>query len=214
MWGKSNPTLTDRKLIAQAVIGGHTQFLTKAQGMPKEIEAVLTKTARNFIWEGGTMSKIALENLHRRDRPIQEGLNLIDIRARNDAIEIMWLKAYLDFSPSRPTWAKITDLIIDTAMPQGANARTRINCFLHTWNPPQNGGRASKIDEDTTRMLKAAQKYNVNLAAIRLEPHLKAQLPAWRHLEAVTHSTNNNPTKCLIHRHEVKTIADLLRISA
>jgi len=98
--------------------------------MPQEIESALTKMARNFIWEGGTMSKIALENLH---CPINEGgLNLIDIKTRNDAIEIMWLKAYLDFSPSRPTWAKITDLIIDASMPQGTNAQTCINCFLQT----------------------------------------------------------------------------------
>lgn len=139
------------------------------------------------------MSKIALENLH---RPIQEGgLNL-------------------DFSPSRPTWAKITDLIIDASMPQGPNTRMRINCFLQTWDPPQRGERASKIDEDTTRMLRAAQKYNVNLAAIKLKPHLKAQLPAWHHLGTETRTTNNNPTKCLIHRHEAKTVADLLKISA
>jgi ribonuclease HI len=211
-WGKSNPTLTGRKLLVQAIIGGHTQFLAKAQGMPREIENTLTKMARNFIWEGGTMSKIALENLH---SPIQEGgLNLIDIRARNDAIEIIWLKAYLDFSPSRPTWAKITDLIIDASMPQGANAHTRVNCFLQTWNPPQRGERATKIDENTTRMLKTAQKHNVNLAAIRLDPHLRAQLPAWHHISTEARTTNNNPSKCLIHKHEARTIADLLKISA
>ena len=211
-WGKSKPTLSGRKLIAQAVIGGHTQFLTKAQGMPKEIENTLTKIARDFIWEGGTLSRIALENLH---RPTQEGgLNLLDIRARNDAIEIIWLKDYLDFSPSRTRWAKLTDLIIDASMPQGNNTHTRMNCFLQTWHPPRRGERASKIDEDTIRMLKAGQKYNVNLAAIRLDPHLKAQLPAWHHLGSEARTLNNNPTKCLIHRHEVKTIADLIRISA
>jgi hypothetical protein len=77
---------------------------------------------------GDTISKIALENLH---RPIEEGgLDLIDIKARNDAIELTWLKDYLDFSPSRPVWAKITDLIIDASMPQGPNTQARINTFL------------------------------------------------------------------------------------
>jgi Reverse transcriptase (RNA-dependent DNA polymerase) len=129
-WEKSNPTIHGRKLIVQAVIGGQTQFLTKAQGMPSETENTLTRIAHDFMWEGYTLSKIALENLH---RPIKEGgLNLIDIRVRNDAIELTWLKAYLDFSPSRPTWAKIIDLIIDATMPQGTSAQTRINCFLQT----------------------------------------------------------------------------------
>jgi len=63
-------------------------------------------------------------------------------------------------------------------------------------------------------MLKVAQKYNVNFAAIRLEPHLKTQLPAWHHLGAETRPANNNPTKCLIHRHETKTVADLLKTAA
>ena len=86
-WGKSNPILIGWKLIAQAVISGHTQFLAKAQGMPKEIENALTKIARDFIWKGGTMSKIALENLH---QPIEKGgLNLLDIKAWNEAIEII-----------------------------------------------------------------------------------------------------------------------------
>jgi ribonuclease HI len=201
-----------RKLIAQAVIGGYTQFLTKAQGMPPEIEDTLTRIIRDFMWEGYTLSKIALENLH---RPIEEGgLNLIDIKARNDAIELTWLKAYLDFSPTRPTWAKITDLIIDAAMPQGPNTQTRINCFLQTWNPPQKGNRAAKLDQETLRMLKAAQKYNVNFAAIRLNAHLKAQLPAWYHIGMEPRPIRNNPTKCLISKHNAMTIADLLQVSA
>ncbi len=176
--------------------------------MPPEIEDVLTKVAREFIWHGCTISKIALEYLY---HPVHEGgLNLLNISARNDAIEIMWLKTYLDFSPTCPTWAKITDLIIDASMPQGGNALTQINCFLQSWNPPQRGPRAEKLDEDITRMLKAAQKHNVNFTAIRLEPHLKAQLPAWYHLDAEERPTNNNATKCLIHKHETRSVADLL----
>jgi hypothetical protein len=34
------------------------------------------------------------------------------------------------------------------------------------------------LNNDTTRMLKAARKYNTNLAAIRLTPHLQSLLPA------------------------------------
>ena len=211
-WKKSNPTLHGRKLIAQAVIGGHTQFLTKAQGMPPNVEATLIKIARDFMWHGCTMPRITLENLH---RPIEEGgLNLLDIRARNDAIEIMWIKTYLNFSPTRPAWAKLTDLIIEAAMPQGNNAPTRINCFLQTWTPPQRGDRAATLDDDTVRMLRAAKTYNVNFAAIRLSTHLKTQLPAWYHLGSEKRPITNNASKCLIHKHETKTIADLLRSSA
>ncbi len=46
-----------------------------------------------------------------------------------------------------------------------------------------------------------------------MNPHLKAQLPAWHHLESEPRPTNNK-SKCLIHKHEARTIADLMRISA
>jgi hypothetical protein len=36
-WGKAHLTIDGRKMIIQSVVRGHTQFLTKAQGMPAEI---------------------------------------------------------------------------------------------------------------------------------------------------------------------------------
>ena len=212
MWGKSNPTLTGCKLIVQAIVSGHTQFLAKAQEMPPNVEDALTKIARNFIWKENTKPEIALDYLH---HPIEEGgLNLLNIAARNDTIEIMWLQAYLNFSPTHPTWAKVTDLIIDALMPQGPNAQTRINCFLQTWNPLQRGGRTTKLNEDTVRMLRAAKIYNVNFAAIKIDTRLKSKLPAWLNLAYKTRAINNNTTRCLINKHDTKTIAHLLQTSA
>jgi hypothetical protein len=43
-WKKTHPTMKGRKAIIQIIVGGHTQFMTKAQGMPPHIEAALTKT--------------------------------------------------------------------------------------------------------------------------------------------------------------------------
>jgi hypothetical protein len=58
-------------------------------------------STRDFVWEGNAKPKIALGNLQRP--AIEEGgLNLLVIKARNDAIElaieIMWLKTYLDLA--------------------------------------------------------------------------------------------------------------------
>ncbi|KAG1737364.1 hypothetical protein EDD22DRAFT_730867, partial [Suillus occidentalis] len=81
---------------------GMTQFLTKAQGMPKHIEAALVQTTRNFIWNDSRSPPINIEQLH---QPIDAGgIDLLDIKSRNEAIEITWVKAYLNMSPSRPTW--------------------------------------------------------------------------------------------------------------
>lgn len=211
-WRQTRPTLQGRKLIIQTIVGGHTQFLTKAQGMPPTIENALTKMTRDFLWEDDSSPRIALSTLH---QPIEQGgLNLLDLQARNEAIEITWLKAYLNLSPSRPTWAKITDLIINASAPPGTSRPARINSFLQSWNPPTKGPRSALLDDDTVRMLKAAKKHHTNLAAIRLSPNLRAQLPAWYHLSAEKRPLTTTTAKCLLTTHRNSIVADLISMSA
>jgi len=50
-WGKIRPTIEGKGTIIQAIIGGHTQFLSQAQGMPSRIESVITKIINDFIWD-------------------------------------------------------------------------------------------------------------------------------------------------------------------
>jgi len=97
-WEKVYLMLNGKCIILQAIIGGHTQFLAKAQGMPKRIEDALMNIMTTFIWEE-TKPRITMATLQ---RPTQEGgLNILDVKLRNKAIEIIWLKAYLNFSSSR-----------------------------------------------------------------------------------------------------------------
>jgi ribonuclease HI len=211
LWNKSHPTLLGRKLIAQMIIGGLTQFLTMAQGMPKRIESVLTKMIRNFMWNDSSIPKIALETLY---RPVEDGgLNLLDLNVRNEAIEIMWLKTYLTSSAPRPTWARITDILIDAAAPKETNQKARMNTFLQTWKPHSRGIRAKLRNDDIIRMLKVGRKYNLTFSAIRLSPRLKEQLPAWYHPGTEQRQTKIQTTRCLIEVHDVLAIADLIRIS-
>ena len=48
-FSKLHPTLDGQKLIIQMIIGRYTQFLTKAQGMPKMIKDALMEIIQNFI---------------------------------------------------------------------------------------------------------------------------------------------------------------------
>lgn len=50
-WQKIKPTLYGKRIIAQAVIGGRTQYLAKVQGMPQEIETAIQKLIQNFLWD-------------------------------------------------------------------------------------------------------------------------------------------------------------------
>ena len=81
--------------------------------MPATVEKALTKLIHDFMWEEDSFPRIALDALHHL--ALEGGLNLLSLEAQNEAIEAVWLKAYVNFLPTRPTWAKVTDLIIAAA---------------------------------------------------------------------------------------------------
>ena len=154
---------------------------------------------------------VTLEYLH---YPHEEGgLNLLDIKARNEAIEIMWMKEYLNLSPSRLTWAKITDIAIDAVAPQTNLGPARLNTFLQTWMPETRGERARKLNQDTTRMLKVVRMHKVSFEAIRLSKKLRNKMPAWYQIGAVNRSMNSKAMKCSILKHNALTIEDLMKVS-
>lgn len=51
-WAQSHPSLDGRRLIIQTFIGGYTQFLTKAQGMPPEIMTKFDRMKQQYVWDG------------------------------------------------------------------------------------------------------------------------------------------------------------------
>ncbi|KAI0664179.1 hypothetical protein C8Q70DRAFT_880201, partial [Cubamyces menziesii] len=99
-WAKANPTLEGKRLIVSMEVGGRTQFLAKAQGMTKAAEAMINKLIRTFIWGDGKRPMVAAAALCADVST--GGLSLLDLRARNEAIDLVWLKAYLNLSPTRP----------------------------------------------------------------------------------------------------------------
>ena len=211
-WARSHPTLYGKRLITQAVIGGHTQFLTKAQGMPTHIEDAITKLIRNFVWDNDIHPRISMEYMY---KPLNEGgLNLLDIKARNEAIELIWLKEFLNLSPTRQTWATVTDILINATAPPGTSAVAVVNTFLQSWNIPTRGPRLATLNKGIIRMLRVAKKYKTNLAAIRLSPGIKATLPAWYHPCAVPRPITNVNAHCLLNKHATRTVADLIKLAS
>jgi len=209
LWERAHLILNRKCNVIQAIIGGHTQFLAKAQGMPPHIENMLTDIISKFIWDHGTKPRIAMATLQ---CPILKGgLNILDVKSRNEAVEIIWLKIYLNFSPSHQKWATVTDHIILTVAPPQSVKKARENPFLQTWTAPLKGARAKHLNDDVKRMLKIARKYKTNLAAIRMTPHLLAQLPVWYHLSAEQKPIASKTVKCLLQQHNITKVADLIK---
>ena len=97
-WAVANPTLDTKRLIIQMIVGGMTQFLTKAQGMPGTIMKTIQSVIRSFIWNSDRSPPgLGLQQLMKPKK--EGGINLLDIETRNQVIELTWLKSYLQLSP-------------------------------------------------------------------------------------------------------------------
>ncbi|KAA1470582.1 hypothetical protein DENSPDRAFT_774884, partial [Dentipellis sp. KUC8613] len=178
-WEMTHPTLEGKRLIVQMSAGGRTQFATKVQGMPTHIENALQKLIRNFLWGEHRSPPISLDHLYRPR--CEGGLSLLDIKTRNEAIHITWLRSYLDLTPQRPKWAFITDILINLVTPNTVNDLATLNTFLQTWSPPLTGKNSKVLSRDILDMLKTARKYNTSFAALKLTRSLQLQMPAWYH---------------------------------
>ena len=63
LWERAHLTLNGKQVIIQAIIGGRTQFMAKAHGMPPHIEDALTNLISKFTWDNGTKPRIAMATL-------------------------------------------------------------------------------------------------------------------------------------------------------
>lgn len=210
-WNLGHPTLDGKRLIVQMVVGGMTQFLTKAQGMPKPVETALTKCIRQFMWDGRTTSPISLGRLYQPKS--KGGIGLLNIHARNQAIEITWLRSYMDVSPSRPSWAFVTDAIISSLKAAYPSASDDPRSFLTAWAPPAQGPRVSSLSKNISNLLKTAKKHCVSFAPIKMHTNLKLLLPAWDHMGAPPKTYNKKKDACLRTVHRIRTVNDLFSLT-
>ncbi|OSD01784.1 hypothetical protein PYCCODRAFT_1344228, partial [Trametes coccinea BRFM310] len=102
-WKEHHSTLTGKRHAIQLFVAGMTQFLTEVQTMPDKITARLKGLIKDYLWEGKKTPPVSLEQTYRPWE--QGGLDITDIEARNDAIQVTWLRAYLQDGKARPTWA-------------------------------------------------------------------------------------------------------------
>jgi ribonuclease HI len=186
----------------------------QVQGMPHRIEKLLTKRLRAYLWDE-KMSKVNMETAL---APTETGgLKVLDVRARNEAIELMWIKRYLDFSALRPLWAKVLDAILASSTPKTENIipqEIMRNVFLQTWKTST--GRQKKVIPTIRRMLEAAKKYNVRLEGIQFANEALNAMPIWLHAKAnnIARQLATCPTaKCLIERHNIRTVGDTIHLT-
>lgn len=143
--------------------------------MPPHIEEAIQKIIQEFIWDGESTPRIGASTLQ---QPIEQGgLNL-------------------NFLPTRPTWAAITDLLMNAAAPPNISPLGRFNTYTQSWNLPLRGPRLSA------------------LTALRIEPGINTRLPAWYHINAKPRPLTSIASRCLLKNHAIATVKDMIRTAS
>jgi len=209
-WDKNHPTQDGKRLIIGMVVGGLTQYLTRVQGMTTDVEALISRKITRFLWDGTS----PMINSSIMSSPIDiGGKKILDIKARNEAIELMKLKSYLRLDESRPRWAKVADVLMADNIPKAQNVQDEVamqNTFLQTWTVKT--GARSQLPKSLSRMLRAAKKYNVDLNPPLPSMSLRQQMPVWFHKgqnpELIPR--NNGPwADCQRQVHNIRTVGEM-----
>ncbi|TFY57613.1 hypothetical protein EVJ58_g6920 [Rhodofomes roseus] len=165
-WNRCRPSMFGKRHIVQMGPGGISQYLTVVQGMPSSVETDLVKMIRVFMWGSDSPPPIGMDTLC---RPISEGgLGLLDIKARNEAINLMWIKRYLTLTPDRPKWAYAMDAILAKHVTKNTGAidkKAQVNTFLQSWTPAY--AARSQLPRYMKEMLNIGKKYGVQLEALK-----------------------------------------------
>ncbi|KAF9554105.1 hypothetical protein CPC08DRAFT_644739 [Agrocybe pediades] len=115
-------------------VGGLTQYLTKVQGMSSEVEEEVIQKIRTFMWD----DKSPMVGMETLCAPVEAGgKGLLDIKARNEAIELVKVRTYLSKPENRPRWAFVADRLIAQSSPLSQNVSDdlKVNPFLQSWSP-------------------------------------------------------------------------------
>lgn len=214
-----------RRLISQMIIGGMTQYLAKVQGMPETALKTLETLIHKFMWNGESKPTVAMT--HMSNITNEGGKKVLDIYARNKAIQLTWLQSYLKLDESRPIWALVADTIFSNNVPGelkslANNPNARINQYLQTWhswiNKSSHGeDKNPSILQDLREMLKVGKKYGVRLEAINPELEARAKMPAIRNIQTKEldkpNTLNDKYGKCIRDKHEARSLKEITALS-
>ncbi|KAH7911035.1 hypothetical protein BJ138DRAFT_1113526 [Hygrophoropsis aurantiaca] len=154
---------------------------------------------------------LGLDQLYKS--PKEGGIGLLDLKSRNQAIEVTWLRSFAATGPRRPSWAFVADTLINNLRPQGISSPEELGGFLQSWSPPTQGARANMLPPEILRLLKTAKRHNMTFAPINLSEDLKLTLPSWFHIGAPPSTYHKSRDECLKSNHHSASVGSLLKIS-
>lgn len=135
----------------------------------------------DLAWDG----KKAPVSLDTMSLPKDKGsIQLLDLQAQNEAIQVMWLKQYTNLRPSQHMWALVANVLIEESIAASnhVDKEVTINTYFQSLSPMTNN--RSTLSPDIQKMLKVGKKYHPSFAGLRIPEKVKRELPAWYHIGA------------------------------
>lgn len=217
-WARSKPTIRGRTIGNNAVVGGYSQYLTHAQGLPDSaLKALLAMTDDFVNAKDGEEKQNRIGRDTLSSKVPEGGVNVLDLAARRDAIELTKAQKLLapTITPDHPAplWTNIgmrTLAHYATEPYRKVGSDFLIHPFLQTWKVNVN---AKGLPDNLKRMMKAAYKYNVALVVNAPNQTLRKAMPYWYHVgtkATLASKYHNKWGKCQRTSHGVKTVGDML----
>jgi hypothetical protein len=127
--------------------------------MPKDVEDTLIKAEHIFLWDG-KRARVAHETMILDIA--NGGKQILDIPARNEAIDLWNLQTYLVQGQERATWCYFMDYIL-TKFLEKSYVKIRpgqvLNVFLQDIHIPVS--KETPLPDEIKRMILTARKYDL-----------------------------------------------------
>ena len=144
------------------------------------------------------------------------GRKILDIAKRNEAIDLMWIRQYLNMGPDRPKWAYMMDEIFRMERPKRARETYQMieswNPLIQDWKPK---ARSQSVPRRVQNALRPARKHGVELGALGLSNETRREMPVWLHRKASKNAARLYSTegaKCLKSRHRTHYMWQLVEL--
>lgn len=207
-WTPLHASYRGKELITKALVQSLAPFLMTVNDIPETVIKKMQKMIKDFIWDNRRQGYIPWEQAV---MPKDEGgLDMPDIGARYEAIQIMWLKRWLAPPETRPLWGYVMDEILRKNIPEKPmiEQSALADWALQTWHEKSLGD--STIPQHVKTIIKTARKFNTGFKALKLGLETKNALPIWNHIGIKSNYLWNKPSsKCLRNTHEIVTTKDL-----
>ncbi|KAL1688071.1 hypothetical protein GGG16DRAFT_60724 [Schizophyllum commune] len=149
-----------------------------------------------------------------QDDPERGGVKLMDIKARNAAIDVEWVRRYLTLE-ERPTWTYVLDAICQRHLLAKDRGKCDADSFVNTLLQVVDVNKQS-MPRVSRRTMKTIEKHKARFDPINPSKDIKERMPIWHHIfiplskKPVYNSVHG---RCMRDNHGIRTVGETVALT-